>query len=212
MSNIFPPYPPASAPQAPVPHGPGPWPRAFPDGVPASPRPGDEPAFGGVGKVHGIQSICTWDPGDTRPQSPIEEVLAQNLWRVTCFGPENMTADLLYGTKANLRVSGIALPFRASVPGQVQIICKPVSVSDVKLEVRASATPATSGGLIELCSLVTRGGADVPLNPDAFRFTALVASTLTIRGVAVAVPALQSVRLVAGSVLTTGTGYQEFDV
>jgi hypothetical protein len=148
-----------------------------------------------------------------RPQSPIEEVLAQNLWRVTVFGPENMTADLLYGTKANLRVSGLALPFRASVPGQVQVICKPVSAhDDEKLEVRASATPATSGGLIELCSIITRGGADVPFDPLAFRFTALTACTLTIRGTAVVVPALSSVRLVAGSVLTAGTGYQEFDV
>jgi len=211
--NIYPPYPPASAPQAPVPHGPGPWPRAFPDGIPASPAPGSvlDPAAHFKGYVHGIQRIGTWKAGENKPLDLIDEILAPNLWRVTAFGPENMKADLLYGTSATIRASGLALPLRVSVPGQVALICYPVSEEHETLEVRVTVTPATSGGLIELCSIVTRVGADVPLDPNAFRFTALTASTLTIRGTAVVVSALSSVRLVAGSVLTGGTGYQEFD-
>jgi hypothetical protein len=51
----------------------------------------------------------------------------------------------------------------------------------------------------------------VNLDPGAVDFFALTASTLTISGAAVVVPALQIVPLVSGSTLDTGSGFQEFE-
>lgn len=207
--NIFPPYPPAGAPLAPVPYPPQAPPlHVYPDGTPASPAPSLPLNAHDMGKVHGLQARGVWEVGDGKPQTLIDSIRAPNLWRVTAFGPEGITVDLTYGTAMTRQLKGLALPLRLNVPGQVTLTARPTDPDhDTKLEVEITLTPATSGGLIEAARLAEVGA----LDPDAFRYTALTNSALTIRGVPVAVAALQSVRLLSGSVLVSGDGLLEFD-
>jgi hypothetical protein len=206
--NIRPAYPPQAAPLAPVPSA-GPQGRIYPDGLPASPAPSSQWAEAGHGlEEHGIQAKGRWAPGETKAKGLIDDLRARNLWRVTAFGGSAMRCDLKYGTKCTITLVGLSLPLRASVPGQCSLEFYPVSEQQEEQIVVVSLTPATSGGLIELVRPVTGPFA---FDDKAFRYTALTASALVIRGVGVAVPALSSVRLVAGSTLTSGDGFEEFD-
>lgn len=208
--NIWPQYPPAGAPLAPVPAEPM-RPGAYPSGVPASPAPSsrvDEPAHD-MGVVHGIQSKRTWKPGDNKRQIALDARRASNLWRVTALGPEGLAVDLKYGPQCTVTLVGLALPLRVSAPGQFQLIAYPTADHDTELVLNVTMTPATSGGLIEAARLKTVAGA---FDDNALRFTALTASTVLIRGIGpIAVGVLESVRLLAGSSLVTGSGYEEFD-
>lgn len=208
--NIFPPYPPPGAPWAPVPAAPM-TSDAYPSGVPASPGPAlpfPQPAHD-MGVVHGIQSKRSWKPGDNHKQTAIDARRASNLWRVTAFGPEVLAVDLKFGPQCTITLTGLALPLRVSAPGQFQLIAYPTADHDDELELNVTMTPATSGGLIEARRIKTVAGA---FDINAVRYTALTASTVSIRGIGpLAVGVLESVALLAGSSLVTGSGYEEFD-
>lgn len=207
--NIFPAYPPQAYPEAPVPAARGPQGKIYPDGVPGSPAPSSAWREAGHGPgEHGIQAKGKWAPGETKAKGLIDDLRAANLWRVVAFGGSAMRCDLKYGTKCTIRLTGLSLPLRASVPGQCALEFYPVSAQEDEQIVVVSLTPATSGGLIELIRPIA---GPATFDDAAFRFTALDASALVIRGVPVAVAALQSVRLLAGSTLTSGHGYEEFD-
>jgi len=214
MTNRFdiqPARPPWDAPLAPVPGGPmgqGPW----PDGVPASPGPAWPPAspMHNTGKSHGIQLFPKWKPGETQKKGLVDDLRAANLWRLVIVGGEAMRVDIKFGTEKTITLTGLSLPLRCSVPGQLTVEAYPVEAQDTEQSVRATLTPATSGGLIEMRRLRLNASAG-PFDDEAFSYFALTASALTIRGVATAVAALQRVPLLAGSVLVSGDGYEEFD-
>lgn len=206
--DIRPAYPPWDAPPAPVPAAPmgqGPW----PDGVPGSPGPAWPPAspMHNTGKSHGIQLFPKWKPGETQKKGLVDNLRAANLWRLVIVGGEAMRVDIKFGTEKTITLMGLSLPLRCSVPGQLTVEAYPVSAQETEQSVRATLTPATSGGLIELRRVAVVGA----FAEEAFSYFALTASVLNIRGVVTAVAALDRVPLLAGSSLTSGDGYEEFD-
>jgi len=206
--DIRPALPPWDAPLAPVPGGPmgqGPW----PDGVPASPGPAWPPAspMHNTGKSHGIQLFPKWAPGETKKKGLVDDLRAANLWRLVIVGGSAMRVDIKFGTEKTITLTGLSLPLRCSVPGQLTVEAYPFEAQDTEQSVRATLTPATSGGLIEM----RRPAAVGAFADEAFAYFALTASVLNIRGIVTAVAALQRVPLLAGSSLTSGDGYEEFD-
>ena len=166
-------------------------------------------------------------PGTAMPQSPIRscgeqkkevwtapdqgwrpllELMPNNeLWRVSIVG--DLDVELSWGTSSR-RVLVLAAPVMGDLAGNVSARARPRTTEGATGEV--SATNSSGAGPQELRSIVVRVGADVPLHEFATRFVAFVASTLTIRGTAVTLAATQSIPLVSGSVLTSGSGFQEF--
>lgn len=207
--DVQPAYPPWNEPEAPVPAEQT-RPGRFPGGDPASPAPAlpfPYPAHL-LGKAHGIQLYPKWAPGQTDKKGIVDDLLAANLWRLVIVGGEAMRVDITYGTGKTITLRGLSLPLRCSVPGQLSVEAYPFEAQETQQSVRATLTPATSGGLIEMRRPIV-GAATFA--DEAFAYLALTASVLNIRGVVTAMAALQRVPLLAGSLLTSGSGYEEFD-
>ncbi len=207
--DIRPAYPPWDAPQAPLPAGGVDLRGPFPDGVPSSPGPAWPPASPShnTGKSHGIQLFPKWAAGETKKKGLIDDLRAANLWRLVIVGGAAMRVDIKWGTEKTITLTGLSLPLRCSVPGQLSVEAYPVEAQDDEQSVRATLTPATSGGLIEMRRPAVVGA----FAEEAFAYFALTASVVNVRGIAVAVAALSRVPLLAGSSLTSGDGYEEFD-
>jgi hypothetical protein len=207
--HIRPAYPPWDAPAAPVPAGGVSLRGPFPDGVPGSPGPAWPPASreDNTGKSHGIQMFPKWKPGEIQKKGVVDDLRALHLWRLVIVGGAAMRVDIKWGTEKTFTLMGLSLPLRCTVPGQLTVDAYPVVAQETEQSVQATLTPATSGGLIELRRPAVVGAFD----DRAFGYFALTASVLNIRGVVTAVAALQRVPLLAGSSLTSGDGYEEFD-
>jgi len=174
-------------------------------GEPGSAIPLGQPLSQAAGPTYGEQSSQDWLVGQSDDRPVLDLPRAVFLWRVTVLG-ENVLVDVEYGTKANKRIVNLATPFQLTVPGQCNVSARPLD-PQAAASVRVTATPATAGDSSARRIVV---GPALALDPDATSFRALTASTVTIRGIAVAVPVLGVVALVAGSVLTAGSGYLEF--
>lgn len=174
--------------------------------LPANAQPGGLPVEN-MGPDYGIQVWKKWEPGDVRPCGVIDVRRADALWRVSAFG--NVLLTIGYGTKRKRAITDLQAPLVIAVPGQVIVTATPRDANGTTCVV--TLTQATDGSLSNARKFTSRGGADVALDEGAVRFFALTASTLTISGAAVVVPALDFVPLVAGAVLTSGSGFQEFE-
>lgn len=159
-----------------------------------------------TGQPVGEQSSQDWRPGETDDRPVLDLPLSMSVWRIGIFG-ENVVVRVIYGTKANKQIVGLATPALLTIPGQCSIYAKPLN-PEAAASVRVSATPATAGA--SSCRYIAVGP-NLALDPDAAFFRALTASTVTIRGTAVALAVLDVVPLVSGSVLTAGSGYVEFN-
>lgn len=189
--------------------GPNIWIRPAPVPVsgPAQPSPGG--VVNSTGPVYGTQQRAVWSAGDVGSRQVCDtSQKAAMLWRFSCFGHVDVVID--YGTLGTRKILTIRAPVVLTIPGQFTATATPIdgngAVADITL------TQAT-GGARSIARQFKSAGAGPPiaLSDDAVDFVALVASTLTISGVAVAVPALASVPLVVGSTLNTGSGFQEFE-
>jgi hypothetical protein len=171
-------------------------------GMPAQPPP--QGAVGNTGIVYGTQQSTIWKPGATDSRQVCDALKPPALWRFSAFGRVTITID--YGTRANRKILSLRAPVVITLPGQFTATATPLDAEGA--ECRVTLTQATAGARSQARKVAT---GPVDLSDDAVDFVALNACTLTIAGIAVAVPALQIVPLVAGSVLNTGSGYQEFE-
>jgi len=162
---------------------------------------------GNMGADYGIQVFAKWDAGDIKARDVIDVRRADALWRLSAFG--NVLLTVAYGTKKKRAITDLQAPLVITVPGQFILTATPRDDQGTTCVV--ALTQATAGAISMARKFVARGGADVALDDGALRYFALTASTLTISGAAVVVPALGLVPLVAGSVLTSGSGFQEFE-
>jgi hypothetical protein len=184
-------------------------PEQYPRVHPYGPRVefADPLPVGNVGPEYGIQQAHVWRAGDTKPRDVIDVVKADWLWRFSVFG--RVLVDVLYGTRKARAIVALQAPVVLTVPGQLLVTVTPRDDDGTSCVV--SLTPVTASGISQARSFIDDSGGAVSFAEGACRFFALSASALTIAGVAVAVPALAAVPLTAGSVLVTGSGFQEFE-
>jgi hypothetical protein len=164
---------------------------------------------GSSGPRYGSLSKAKWAVGDVTEKEIITVTRADLLWRVSVFGPVLLRVD--YGTTMRRQFALLRAPLVMTLPGQVFVYAAPVSDQHTGIECTATLTAASSGARAICRHIVTSLPGAVALNNDAVSYFALTASTLTIAGFAVVVPALSAVPLVSGSVLNTGSGYEEFE-
>lgn len=176
--------------------------------------PGSQPSGGsGAGYVHGIGQSQTWKAGESDSRPVLDTVRADCLWRVEVFGT-NVTLTVTWGTIKQIQLNDVQCPFAMSMPGQCTIYAKPVKVDGLYVggEVLCAVTPVSSPGTQFARVLVS--GAQ-PLPREAMRFTSLVAGSTVLLGSSafgpVTVDKFETVDLIAGSKLTNGTGYLEFE-
>jgi hypothetical protein len=162
---------------------------------------------GNMGPQYGIQQSAKWAAGDVVPRQLIDVTKANALWRFSIFGSVLVTVS--YGSSKARPIADLLAPVVMTIPGQFTATVRPLNAEGATAVV--TLTEATAGAISQARKVVVRGGADVALDEGAVRYFALTASTLTISGVAAVVPANSSVPLVAGSVLTAGSGFQEFE-
>lgn len=172
---------------------------------PGTPFPWEGTATPGI--KHGLQASEVWLPGQSDGRDICDQVLAQSLWRVSVFGTSNMRLTVQFGTSRAREFSGLLCPLVLCVPGQLRVRAIPANGDGGS--VMCTCTPATSGGQADARSIASVAGA---LPDDAARFRALVASVVTLPGaIACTLAASQWIPLVAGSVLTSGAGFLEFE-
>jgi hypothetical protein len=181
------PVPPVSPPGPPQPHG----------------------AAGNTGVIYGTQQKAVWLPGarlDAREVLDLKKPEA--LWRVSVFG--RVLVRINYGTLAARQISNLRTPIVITVPGQCTVTAQPLD--DEGTICIVTATQATAGARSIARQLVgTTAPTDLLFDEGAVDFFALTASSLVISGSVVAVPALSVVPLVAGSRLTNGSGFVEYE-
>lgn len=165
-----------------------------------------------LGPQAGVQAKQVWTNTE-RDSRPIASMMrAPNLWRLCVYG-ENVLVELSWGTSAQKKLTGLQTPIRITVPGSLDVYAQPVLGQDEAASCQVSITPVSSGTSDSDCrKLVTDAGS---FEVDASRFVALEASVVRVgplsNSIVVTLAALQSVSLVAGSALTSGGGYLEFE-
>lgn len=179
----------------------------FADPMPVAGRPAAPPpqeAVGNTGKIYGTQARVVWDPGDVDPRGVCDSIKALSLWRFSAFG--RVTVTISYGTQGTREIRLLRTPLVMTIPGQFTATATPIDNFGTVCTV--TLTPATAGSPSIARRFVSASGV---LDDDAVAFTALTAANLTVAGVAVTASALQIVPLVAGSVLNSGSGFEEFE-
>lgn len=161
---------------------------------------------GNTGPIYGTQQKATWKVGQTDARQVCDALKCDALWRLSVHG--NVTVKISYGTQGTREIS-LQAPVVLTIPGQFTATATPNDGNGAECVV--TLTQATAGARAIARRFVAAPAGDVTLDPDAVDFFALVASTLTVSGQAVAVPALAIVPLVSGAVLHTGSGFQEFE-
>jgi len=172
-------------------------------GQPAAPPP----TRGDMGEVYGITQFERWVVGKSEERQVLDVTRADALWRLSIFGELLVQVD--YGTTRKRTIQNLRAPVVITVPGQVTVRAKPYdSAHAAAVDCVVTLTQATAGALSQARKAAT---GPVALDAGAVRFVALDACALTISGVAVSLAASQTVPLVAGSTLTSGSGFQEFE-
>jgi hypothetical protein len=200
MTNRFPP-PPEALRQGLRMVLPGPDPVS----PPAAPYP-PRPPVGDMGKEYGIQQFGRWAAGDVTPKQLIDVRRADLLWRISCFGPVVFT--LAYGTTKKREIADLQSPLIITVPGQLSLTATPLAHPDSDVSCIVTLTEASAGALSNARKYTDTVGA---LDAGAVRFVALEATSLNVAGQVVVLATSQFVPLVAGSVLVSGSGFQEFE-
>lgn len=172
------------------------------------------PHQGSVGYVHGLQSSERWTGSAHDSRQICDQLLSEHIWRVSVIASQWVRLDVVYGTARTIKLTGLFGPLILYVPGQCAIYAEPAdSGGGVFPDAFAycSATPVNSAGTPQIRKHVTGAQAFVD---HAVRFFALANSTVQLGsgGPAVALTLGQSVALIAGSSLTSGDGYLEFEL
>lgn len=183
-------------------------------GLPASPAPWS-PGFNtdNKGPKFGQQARWVWGVGEFEPVQQLAGAdRANSMWRVTVRGHQ-IKMNLVYGTSANRNLMGLLAPLILYIPGAFDLYAQPEGVQGKTAEAIVTVTQVSNAG-VACARRIVSGGPGLVLHEDAIRYVALADSVVSIHGgtVVVPVPALSSVALVAGSTLTSGTGYEEFEL
>lgn len=177
-----------------------------PVSMPAEQQP--RGAVGNTGPIYGTQRSKTWQPGERNtPAAMLDLLKTEYLWRISVFG--NVLVSVTYGTQATRQIALLRTPLIMTLPGQVTVTVQ--ALDQTGTECTATATMASAGARAIARQLISADAGAVAVNEDAVDFFALVNSTLNVSSVAVVVPALSVVPLVAGSVLTSGSGLVEYE-
>jgi hypothetical protein len=176
---------------------------------PNSPPPAEgTPVFQdrGNGPIFGTQQRLRWAIGESDRRPLCDAVRADSLWRVSVIG--DVDVFVMYGTSGAASLQ-LAAPVQGAMPGFLGLEAAP---RDPNSETTAIVTlaPVLDAGTQALRAVHDAAGGAVALPNAAKSFQAYTAATLLVRGIAVAVPALQVVNLVSGSVLLTGSGVAEY--
>jgi hypothetical protein len=136
---------------------------------------------------------------------------AHSLWRLTVLGT-NVRVLISYGTSGNKVLVDLLTPVRVTLPGSVDVYAQPLNFGgeQTAAHVEVTLTPVSSGCCDSQCRKVV-AGPNLDLDDDACRYVALSASVVAIELTNVNVAVLQSISLVAGATLVSGTGYLEFE-
>lgn len=181
-------------------------------GIPGSPAPwSGAPDPDNRGPQYGQQARWTWGVSETGPVQVLAGAMrADSLWRVTVRG-KSIKCDIQYGTSSQRRINGLLAPLVIFVPGAFDLYVGPEGINGQDAEAIVSVTPVSNSGIA--CARRIVAGGPFALNPDAKSYFALTDSVVSIHGgtAVVPVPALSSIPLVAGSSLTSGTGYEEYE-
>ncbi len=151
---------------------------------------------------YGQQQKEVWAAADQIARPLLDAEPNGELWRLSVIGDVLIT--VAWGTGAR-RVLELDAPLVADLPGYVSVIAAPRTSGGATAQV--TLTRSSGAGPQEMRRAILVPGA---LHDDATRFVAFVASTVTIRGVGVVLAPGESIPLVSGSVLTAGSGFQEF--
>ncbi|HXC23121.1 MAG TPA: hypothetical protein VNU28_00935 [Solirubrobacteraceae bacterium] len=182
---------------------------------PRSPAPAlPPPSQGSVGYVHGIQSSESWIAGEHDSRSILDMLLSKHVWRVSVFASQWVRLDFVYGTKRTIKLTGLFAPAVFYVPGQCIVYAEPSDSGGGVFPAAfayLTATPVNSAGTPQLRKHITGAQA---ISDHAVRFLALANSTVQLGsgGPAVALTLGQTLPLIAGSSLTAGDGYLEFEL
>ena len=180
--------------------------------VPGSPPPSQwAPGDNDLGPQAATQARQMWPAGKTDERPLLSALRAPSLWRITLHG-ENVYFRVSWATSANHVVEHIQPPSRFVVPGSVDVYAVPIDSSQ-PAHAEVTCTPATWGS-----NAILRGrlaGVNQPISPEAARFVAMTASVLRVGptglSTVVNLNPLEEVLLVAGSLLTSGGGYLEYE-
>jgi hypothetical protein len=185
---------------------------------------------GNTGIIYGTQSRVIWNPGEADPRGVCDALKAPFLWRFSAFG--RVLISISYGTQGTREVIQLRTPLVITIPGQFSATATPLDAKGAVCAVTltaatagarsvarrfVSATSPTVAPLAAVQALPNNGGPGhgggkpIALDDDASFFFPLTCSTLTIAGVAVQASAFQIVPLVAGAMLMSGSGFQEFE-
>lgn len=183
-----------------------PYPSATPAQLGAQPALSPFPNGGmnnaAMGKTHGSQCTAAWVAGEGDSRPLLDVVRAEHLWRISVVG--DVDCDISYGTGGTTTLRGIAAPIVASFPGAVSVRATPRDSSTATSAI-ICCSPNDSGGGGQLRRLLDAPG---PIDVQANEFTALVASTVDVRGTVSAVAPGETIPVLSGSVLTAGAGIE----
>lgn len=160
---------------------------------------------------YGQQKPQQWEAGDNKPRSLVDvgpHGEQPKFWRVAVSG-ENLICRILWGT-AEPREIEVNAPFSLDLPGNVTVYGRPAT-DDAAASAFPSLTLSDGCGPWSARRLFTFVALSIQLPAEAARFVALNACTLTVRGIAVALTAGQSIPLCHPSTLGGGTGFAEFE-
>lgn len=163
----------------------------------------DISANGAYVRPSGLQRRITFAAGDTAPQQIASVLQNHSLARFSVIGDVDIEAT--YGTGPTVRVA-LTAPLETVLPGNAQLSVTPRTTPT---EAVVTLHPVWFAPAEAARSFVDASGGAVALPNSAKRATALAASTVTIRGTAVALAVAESIPLVSGSVLTSGIAIVE---
>lgn len=143
-----------------------------------------------------------------RPCVDVANDRAVSLWRVSAVGlqpTQRWRLRLIYGTASSIMLTDLEAPLVAYVPGSCQLYAFPLAQT-AKADLQVSLKPVAGYNLQHVRSISdnTAGVAPLSLPSSGVRFTALIASTVTVAGAAVALAANATLFLTGPATLAVG--------
>lgn len=151
----------------------------------------------------GQQSVLSYVPGDTARDLTIFDAGGfAGSYRVTVTG-DNVLLTLQVGTSGKHIVSGIQAPARFVCSGPCNVFAE-VDDADKRASARVLVARVEAGEAPNVGKVLEVTAGAVALDPSVAGVRALVASTLTVRGVAVVLATGQAVEIRGPATLDTG--------
>lgn len=183
-------------------------------GYPRSPAPAlPLENMGSIGKAYGIQSSEQWQAGESDNRQIIDARLPVKMWRVSLFGSEWMRFNILYGSSRGIDIKGLQGPVVFYSPGQIAVYAEPAQAGQLGFlagYAYGTLTAVNNAG-VTIARKQIGGAQAIPDN--AARFVALDNASILLgtSGTLINLTQGQTLSLTAGSRLTGGDGFLEFE-